>query len=446
MMMQDVIVVGRDDKGELVTEAEWKFHTEAVQRVADSWQSQLSKTRPATYTDPLVTGRYYNRDELASLREVAYGDPIGSALTTGMVEAALMDGWRFVKEHGDDDEVDGAERIHQDFDMCHAQHWLKEVFVAAKAFGHALLYTGPQARWTQDVQSSEETSSNKLDVFTPEYFDLPEHGDGDAKIDPISGTPKQVLIRPNPNDSQYDQWVDYSYFIHVYHIRKGRSYDAYPALYKSWSYITLIRHTMYNLGWAMQKFGTGAMMIFLSGRLTPETEAALKAGLQKASQQRAGVLDANLVDRIEYIGPTGNFSNNIPESVELMIKIVAAAHRVPVSFLLGESGGSSGSAPTEDKQFYDSIGKDQQKFAPVIKELARRRGHRTDWVLDYNAVFAKDEREAAEIRVLNAQALSLEKQAERGDIMISMQGQGGQDQPPQKPKDADKTNNQAGVQ
>jgi hypothetical protein len=441
MVEQDVVIVGKDEQG-LHLEAEWKFHNEAVQRVIDAMPASY-KTRPPAFTDDLVTGRYYHKDELISLRKVAEEDPLGYNLVFGVAEAALIDGWRYVKEHGDLEEHPAAAAIHEDFKSIHAEYWLLQSMKDSRWAGDCLLYTGPQAAFTQDVIGEEAEKNGKLDVFPKDYFDLPTKADV-GKIDKSSNRPIEVKIRPNPDDESQDQWVNYDEFIHVFHQRRGRSYDGMSCLLAPWTYITNTRHAAYHLGWAIQKFGTGAMMIFLGGRLTPDTEAALKKTFQKATTQRAGLLDSNLVDRIEYIGPAGSFANNIPEAITLFIKLIAASQNLPLSFLLGESGGASGSAPMEDKQFSDAVSKVRQKFVPYIRELARRRGHPTDWKIDFNVVFAKDEKEAALIRQLNADALLKEVQADNAQKLGPMLMQEGPEQSGD-PKDPDKNNNPGGI-
>ncbi len=433
-------IVGKDKDG-LHLEGTIEWHNEAVTRVMTSLSTK-DKTAAPTFTDDLVTGGYWNKDELASLRAVAYGDPLGNNITVGVAENALIDGWRYVKEIGDTEEVAAAAAIHKDFDQCHALYWLTQLAISDRVFGAGLLWTGPKT-FRQDILGAGEGNSNKLDVFTPEYYTFPkEHRDD-------MGRPTKVILRPNPDDKAKESKENFDDFIYLNLRPKGRSYErGYSAMHSTWSYITLIRHSAYNLGWAMQKFGTGAIIIFLSGRLTTDTEASLKLMLQKASQQRAGVVDADLVDRIEYVGPSGSFANNIPECIDMFTSFVAAGTKMSKSSLMGQAGKGAG-GEIEDKQYYASISKVQQAIAPYIKELARRRGHPTDWLIDFKAVFAKDERQQAEIRNLEAQALLLEKKAERGDIMVEFgappDAQGPEEEQEQF-KDPDKKKNTAGVQ
>lgn len=431
------IIIGKDEDGRLHLEAEIAFHNEAVTRVMTSVGTE-DKTAPPTFTDDLVTGKYWNKDELASLRAVAYGDPLANNITVGVAENALIDGWRYVKEIGDTEEVDAAAAIHKDFEQCHAQYWLTQLLISERVFGGGLLWTGKKA-FRQDIMGSEVAKDNKLDVFTPEYYTFPT-----SKLDEM-GRPTKVILRPNPEDQAKESEEDYDDFIDFVSRPKGRSYGpGYSAMHSVWSYITLIRHSAYNLGWALQKFGTGAMIFFLSGRLTADTEASIEKMLQSASQQRAGIVDSNLIDRVEYIGPTGSFANNIPACIDMFSNFVASGAKMSKSSLMGQSGMGTG-GEVDDKQYYAGISKVQQSIAPYIKELARRRGHPTDWLIDFKAVFAKDARQQAEIRVLEADALLKEKQAERGDITVNF-GQPPQGEQQQEEfKDPDKKNNPAGV-
>lgn len=423
------------------------YHTEGVQRMPTPAYGQDS-TAPPTYNDDLVTGGYWHRDQPESLRRVAYGDPVGFNLTVGVADAALGDGWRYVAEYGDREEVPAAAAIHKDFIMGHVHYWLKQGMTDGRIFGDSLIFISIEDSWQQDVLPTENTSKFKMDVLSPEYFDLPTYADGKKKINMESGRPIQVKVRPVPTDEARDFWAKYDDFIHYIPIRIGRTYKGYSAMYSAWSYITGIRHSSYNLIWAMQKFGTGTMIIYLSGRLTPDTKASIKKMMQRASQQRAGMVDTSLIDKIEYVGPTSSFTNNIPECITLFAKFTAAASGLPVSFLMGQIEGASGSADVAKEQFYDMLSKVQQGFVPIIKETARRRGHPTDWKVEYNAVYATSERQAAEIRYLNAQAEGAEadaelkkKQAERGEISVGFmpQQQAG-------PKDTKKDNNPGGIQ
>lgn len=430
------IIMGKVAEGEYVMEAEMVFHLEASQRVIDSIDSG-DKTAPPTYTDPLVTGKFWNKDSLDSLREVAYGDPLGNAITVGMAENSLLDGWRYVEEIGDVEEVDAAKTIHEDFEQIHANYWFTQSLIAERIFGDSLLYKGEKPI-SHDIIKDDENAT-ALDVFTPEYYEVVEE-----KRDKM-GRATEIKVMPNPTDKKTFRIVDYDDFIHILTRPIGRSDKGYSALYSSWSYVTLIRHACYNLGWAMQKFGTGALIIFLSGRLTPDTEASLKLMLKNASQQRAGIADSNLVDRIEYIGPEGSFSNNIPESINMFTGFVSAASRIPTPILMGQSPGSSG-GEIPDKTYYANISKIQQSMVKYIKALAKDRGHPIDWKVDFNATFAKDARQAAEIRHLEALADDIEasaelkrKQAERGEISVNFNT-------PEGFKDTDKTQNDAKVQ
>lgn len=435
--MNMALIIGKDDNG-LHLEGEYDLRQEAVTRTMTSILSGDEDVAPPTYTDDLVTGRYYNKDEPSHLREVAYGDPMGNIITVGVAENALGDGWRYVKNIGDNEEVPEAKAIHEDFAQCHARYWLTRALIAERIFGSALLYTGSK-QFRTDI-FGDEREANALDVFTPEYYEFPtEHLDD-------MGRPTKVKITPNPEDKNREVLIDYDDFIHIFTRPKGRSYEGYSSLYNVWSYITLIRHSTYNLGWALQKFGTGAMIVYLSGRLTPSAETSIQTMIQKFSQQRAGIADANLIDRIEYVGPSGGFSNNIPECIDTFVSFVAAGARMPKSILTGDSSGVIASGEVEDKHYYAGISKVQQSMTKYIKELARRRGHPINWHIEFNAVYAKDEREAAEIRVLEADALLKEKQAERGDLMVSFQGP--KEEGPKEEdsmKDRDKNNNPAGV-
>lgn len=432
-----------------------KWHFEALSMINESVVSvpvalgtghtSDDATEPPRYTDPLVIGRYDDVDNINHRREVCKRDPVMWALTFGVCKDALNDGWRYVKQYGDDEEAPGAEAIHADFEECHAKFWLVQAAIWASIHGDSLLYTGEEPFRTDIVNAPGRDSA--LDMFSKEYFELPTTGtapDGTPFRDSMN-RPNIVKITPNPENESDKRYIPYDQFIHVMFDQNGRDYAGIPRIYNIWPYVTLIRHTSYNIGWAYQKFGMGAIVVFLAGRLTAESKASLEKAMKNIGAQRAGVLDANLIDRIEYIGPEGSIANNAPDVVNLFLGMAATGSRFPKTMLSGDSTGQISAGDVQDKNYAGSLDTQIQKpMEPFIRDLARRRGHSTDWKVEFNARYAKDEREDAEIDLLRAHA---EASRAASEFKVKFQGFGGEEQEAQKgPKDQKKNQNPAGVQ
>jgi len=371
---------------------------ESVKRL---WEYTGDRTEPLTFTDDLVTNNVWEREQPADLRQVAFKDPIAYYVCVKISENVFDDWFTFV------DPVTGEEimeDVQAELRRINAKFWLTQALIAERIYGHSWLLVGPN-KYREDWQYGGQVAN--LDVFTPE--------DAQWVGADAYGNPTHVRIWPNAQDRSQFEELPAQDFIFFCTRPRGRAWAGYSALYPIWTDLTYIRSAKHALGWANQKFGIGLFLWRLKGRLTDETATALENMLKDISLMRAALIDGNIVDTVEFVGPSGAMTTNIAEAVDMHLGLISAGSGIPKDILTGISAGAITGSEINNKALYATLNQIQQSMEPYVRELVRRMGYADDnYVISWNTRYATDELEQAQIRLLNAQAAQLEMQVEMG--------------------------------
>jgi len=191
------------------------------------------------------------------------------------------------------------------------------------------------------------------------------------------------------------------------------------------------------------KMGMGAPVITTKGAIGTERAAAAEAALEDWSPTRAFVIPNTVVEKFEFIGASGS---TVDFSIyhDIFLDEIAAGTKIPRSEITGGAEVAAGASVGPDNMAQIKQG-EQTRFEVYIREVVRRmNGDTQDYKIFWPVKVAVDEKQEAEIRMMNAQADMMEQQAKmasegRGpnDIQVSTQ---------EKPKDQDKVQNRAGAQ
>jgi len=192
------------------------------------------------------------------------------------------------------------------------------------------------------------------------------------------------------------------------------------------------------------KMGMGAPVIITKGAIGTERAAAAEAALEDWSPTRAFVIPNTVVEDFKFLGSQGS---TIDFSIyhNIFLDEIAAGTKIPKSIITGSADVAAGVevGPGQMAQLRQG---EQTRFEPVIREVVRRmNGDTQEYKIFWPVKVAVDEKQEAEIRMMNAQADMMEQQAKmasegRGpnDIQVSTQQE--------EVKDQDKNNNPAGSQ
>jgi hypothetical protein len=191
------------------------------------------------------------------------------------------------------------------------------------------------------------------------------------------------------------------------------------------------------------KMGMGAPVITTKGAIGTERAAAAEAALEDWSPTRAFVIPNTVVEKFEFIGASGS-TVDFGKYHDIFLDEIAAGTKIPRSELTGGAEIAAGVDVGPDN-LAKIIQGEQTRFEVYIREVVRKmNGDSQNYKIYWPVKVAVDEKQEAEIRMMNAQADMMEQQAKmasegRGpnDIMVSTQ---------EKAKDPDKKNNPAGAQ
>jgi hypothetical protein len=224
--------------------------------------------------------------------------------------------------------------------------------------------------------------------------------------------------------NEYDD-IPYDDFIQFMTRPKGRSYEGYPVLYPVWDSLIYLVLSKHALTFAHMKWGLGMFLWKMIGGVTAEKEAALEAALEDVSVMRAFMYDRDMVEDVSFVGPSGS-THNIVDGMDHFLGHIAAGTGIPKEIITGISAGAITGSEINNKALYATLNQIQKSVEPYIRELVARMGYTDeDYEIDWNVRFASDEVEAAQARLLNAQAEQLETMSSQGmgpnDIAVRMQ-------------------------
>jgi hypothetical protein len=392
------------------------------------------KNDPVTYVDAFITGGFWQHDEVLHQAQMMRLNPYAHAVTIGIANSVFEDDFYFVDP--EDDEKVIMEDIKDRLKEMEANKWFALALGGERGHGWTWLYVG-----TEELQTDstiERARVLNLDAFTPEYAKVSEWhyngapktlnlkvmvGGGNSFIEKPIPVEDCILIRNTPYDRTH----------------KGLSITG--PIWRALVGTALIGHAVTTYS---AKMGMGAPVITTKGAIGTERAASAEAALEDWSPTRAFVIPNTVVEKFEFIGASGS-TIDFGKYHDIFLDEIAAGTKIPRSELTGGAEVAAGADVGPDN-LTKIIQGEQTRFEVYIREVVRRmNGPDTpEYKIYWPVKVAVDEKQEAEIRMMNAQADMMEAQAKmasegRGpnDIMVSTQ---------EKAKDPDKVQNRPGSQ
>ena len=403
---------------------------EAAQRI---YGSAVGKNDPVTYVDDFITGGFWQYNNVEHQAMMMRLNPYAWAVTVGIANSVFEDDWYFVDPEDDEKRVmqDTKDRLNE----MEANKWFSLSLGGERGHGHTWLYVG-----TEELQTDttiERARVLNLDAFTPEYATVSEW---DAKGAP---TTLNLKILVGGQGSFIEKPIPVSDCILIRNRPYDRTEKGLPITTPIWRSLVGTALTGHAVNTYSAKMGMGAPVITTKGAIGTERAAAAEAALEDWSPSRAFVIPNTVVEKFEFIGASGS---TIDYSIyhNIFLDEIAAGTKIPRSEITGGAEVAAGADVGPDN-LTKIIQGEQTRFEVYIRELVRRmNGDTEEYKIFWPVKVAVDEKQEAEIRMMNAQADMMEQQAKmasegRGpnDIQVSTQ---------EKPKDQDKVQNRPGSQ
>jgi len=403
---------------------------EATQRI---WGTTVKKNDPVTYINEFITGQKWHRDEVDSQAHMVRMNPYAWAVTIGLANSVFEDGFKFVDP--DDDEKEIMQDVKKRLDEMEALKWFALAYGGERTHGHTWLHIAEEDLQTDSTL--ERARVLNFDYFTPEYATVVEWDEIGAP------TMLKLKVMVGGGTKYTEKNVPVSECILVRTRPYDRTEKGLPVTGPIWNALVgtaLIGHAVTTYS---AKMGMGAPVIITKGAVGTERAAAAEAALEDWSPTRAFVIPNTVVEKFDFIGATGS-TIDFPSYNNMFLDEIAAGTKIPKSIITGAADVAAGVevGPGQMAQLRQG---EQTRFEPIIREVVRRmNGDTQEYKILWPVKIAVDEKQEAEIRMMNAQADMMEQQAKmasegRGpnDIMVSTE---------EKPKDQDKKNNPAGAQ
>jgi len=406
------------------------IRTEAAHRI---WASEVGKNDPVTYVDAFITGGFWQYNNVEHQAFMMRLNPYAWAVTVGIANSVFEDDWYFVDP--EDDEKKVMEDVKTRLNEMEANKWFSLSLAGERGHGWSWLYVG-----TEELQTDttiERARVLNLDAFTPEYATVTEWEE--------NGAPKTLTlkIKVGAGSKFTTKPIPVSDCVLIRNRPYDRSHKGLAVTSPIWRSLVgtaLIGHAVTTYS---AKMGMGAPVITTKGAIGTERAAAAEAALEDWSPTRAFVIPNTVVEKFEFIGASGS---TVDFSIyhDIFLDEIAAGTKIPRSEITGGAEVAAGASVGPDNMAQIKQG-EQTRFEVYIREVVRRmNGDTQDYKIFWPVKVAVDEKQEAEIRMMNAQADMMEQQAKmasegRGpnDIQVSTQ---------EKPKDQDKVQNRAGAQ
>ena len=398
------------------------------------WGTTVGKNDPVTYVDDFITGGYWQYNNIEHQAFMMRLNPYAWAVTVGIANAVFEDDFYFVDPEDDEKIImqDTKDRLNE----MEANKWFSLSLAGERGHGWTWLYVG-----TEELQTDttiERARVLNLDAFTPEYAKVTEW---DAK-----GAPKTLTLKVmvgGGGGTFTERPIPVSDCILIRNRPYDRSWKGLAVTSPIWRSLVgtaLIGHAVTTYS---AKMGMGAPVITTKGAIGTERAAAAEAALEDWSPSRAFVIPNTVVEKFEFIGAKGG---TVDFSIyhNIFLDEIAAGTKIPRSIITGGAEVAAGAEVGPDSMAQLRQG-EQTRYEVYIRETVRRmNGEGQKYKIFWPVKVAVDEKQEAEIRMMNAQADMMEAQAKmategRGpnDIQVSTQ---------EKPKDEDKNQNPAGSQ
>ncbi|MHC4335469.1 MAG: phage portal protein family protein [Planctomycetota bacterium] len=392
------------------------------------------KNDPVTYVDAFITGGFWQHDDVLHQAQMMRLNPYAHAVTTGIANSVFEDDFYFVDPEDDEKKVmqDVKDRLNE----MEANKWFALALAGERGHGWTWLYVG-----TEELQTDttiERARVLKLDTFTPEYAKVSEWDE--------EGKPKTLKLKVmvgGGGGSYIEKDIDVSDCILIRNRPYDRTHKGLSITGPIWRALVgtaLIGHAVTTYS---AKMGMGAPVITTKGAIGTERAAAAEAALEDWSPTRAFVIPNTVVEKFEFIGASGS-TVDFGKYHDIFLDEIATGTKIPRSELTGGAEVAAGADVGPDN-LAKIIQGEQTRFEVYIREVVRKmNGDSQNYKIYWPVKVAVDEKQEAEIRMMNAQADMMEQQAKmasegRGpnDSTITVEG---------KAKDPDKVQNRAGSQ
>ena len=140
------------------------------------------------------------------------------------------------------------------------------------------------------------------------------------------------------------------------------------------------------------------------GTLSDEVRAQIEDMLQNISASRAGTVNSDDIEKVEWTGPTSGGTTDIAQGIDMYLGLVSAATGIPKDILIGMSAGAITGSEINNKSLYATLNQVQKSIEPFIRDLISRMGCTGDYEIDWNTRYATDEKGEAEIEVSHVSA------------------------------------------
>ena len=318
------------------------------------------------------------------------------------------------------DDPDAAAAIHETFKLLNAREKLNEALVWARVFGGSAIFVGVDDTRdpSQPLQLSQAKSLRFLTVLDKRdlspsawYTDPLERNFGQVKSYHIASNERfasateihesRLLVFHGTRTSKRQRQKNGGWSLSILQ----RMYEVMQQFNSSWQATS---HLMNDAAQAV--FKLKGLHAQIGANKTSELLQRLEIIDMSRSVARAVLLDA---DDEDFHRDTYSFAG-VPQILDKMMLRLAAAARMPVSLLMGQSAaGLNATGDSDIRFFYDQIKAQQETtLRPKLERLVQiimacqfgpTKGNKTAFQISFPALWQQTEREKAEIRRIQAE-------------------------------------------
>ena len=382
-------------------EAEPEMRLEASARLPDSITTGAKKGAPPTFIPEMILEEIWLRDNLEHKAKVARQDPIAARIVY-MVSRKALDDWFVIRTPDGEEHPDNA-AIQIEFTKLRAKHYFTMALAGERWAGHTWLQVIKEGQpLTIDTQDSLQLPQRVagLDFWTPDIAKVDTY-------DKTTGAPATIKIKyevgvAKESTFTIEKTLNAKDMI-LFRTRPfDRSHEGRSVLDPIWDYLVYLRFMFHSVSWYGMKVGLGVWYAVVR-KLTAEKRAALQTNLKDLSVKRVLLLDTD-VEKFGFEGASGG-AINFDVYIDAIWDMCAAGVDMPKVSLIGQEQGSIAGGEGIEKALYSTIKSIQREVEPYFREVVLRMNYDdSNMVWDWNAVFAHDEKQEAEIEVAHVSA------------------------------------------
>lgn len=364
-------------------------------------QNLTSKGAPPTFVPDIILENIWERDNLDHMVKMATQTPIGARIVSMVAEKALDD-WFIIRDTEGNEHPKNKE-IQLDLTRLRAKHYFTMALAGERGYGHTWLQVVKEKRpLTIDTEDSEQRPLRiaGLDFWTPEFATVKTYNS-------VNGAPETIEIEyqvgvADENTLPISKIIPAADMILFRTRPKDRSHEGRPILEPVWDFIVWLHLMFHAVSWYGIKVGMGWLYAKVR-KLTEEKKVAMEDNFKNLSVMRFLMFEPD-VEEIGFIQASGG-SMNFESYIDSILNEIAAGTDVPKVAITGQEQGSISGGEGIEKALYSTINNIQQKVDPYVRELLLRMNYDdSDMVIDWNARYAHNEKEEAEIEVAHVSA------------------------------------------